>query len=91
MSNNLMTIPTVSNLLSLINSILVVFFVYKYKSTNDKKWFHITAIVMFIYLCIDICLDVHTGISERISYIIHHIISIFLILWGRINEYCLGV
>jgi hypothetical protein len=40
-----------------------------------------------IYLFIDLILEINVGITERITIIIHHLISIFFTLWARINNY----
>ena len=87
MFNNLISISTFSIIFSLINAIVTVFCVYIYKKTNDTKWLKYITSIIVIYLFIDLILEINVGITERITIIIHHLISIFFTLWARINNY----
>ena len=82
MFNNLVSVSTISNVLSLINSAFCVFSVYKYHQTNDNKWLRYSSYMFLTYLLIDFCLDCYIGIIERSQYILHHLISIIFIIWG---------
>ena len=87
MFNNLMSISTFSIIFSLINALITVFFSYNYKKTNDTKWLKYITSIILIYLFIDLTLEINIGFNERITIIIHHLISIFFTLWARINNY----
>ena len=82
MFNNLVSISTFSNVLSLINSAICLFSVYKYHQTSNNKWLRYSSYMFLIYLLIDFCLECYIGIIERSQYILHHLISIIFIIWG---------
>lgn len=82
MFNNLVSVSTISNVLSLINSLFCVFSVYKYHQTNNNKWLRYSSYMFLIYLLIDFSFDCYIGIIERSQYILHHLISIIFIIWG---------
>lgn len=88
---NSISIPTVSIILSLINALVTVFFVYNYKKTNDTKWLKNITSVIIIYMFVDLLIEMNAGISERITIIIHHIICLFFTLWARINSYGISI
>ena len=87
MFNNLVSVSTISNLLSLINSLICVFSVYKYHQTNNNKWLRYSSYAFLTYLLIDFSLDCYIGIIERSQYILHHLISIIFIIWGVIFNF----
>ena len=91
MFNNIISISTLSVILSLINSLLTVVFVYKYKSTNDTKWLKHITLIMLTYNILDLILEIKLGVSERITFIVHHLVSIICNAWARINCYGISI
>ena len=91
MFNNIISISTLSIILSLINSLLTVVFVYKYKSTNDTKWLKHITLIMLTYNILDLILEIKLGVSERITFIVHHLVSIICNAWARINCYGISI
>jgi hypothetical protein len=77
--------------MSLVNALLTVIFVYKYKSTNDTKWLKHITLIMLIYNFVDLILEINLGVTERISFIVHHLISIICNSWARINSYGISI
>ena len=92
MFNNLISISTFSNILSLLNAIVTVFFVYKYKQTNDVSWLKYISIIIIIYSLFDLGLDAYFQIdNDKLQFIIHHLISIFLAGWTIVNSFGLNL
>jgi hypothetical protein len=46
---------------------------------------------MLIYNFVDLILEINLGVTERISFIVHHLISIICNSWARINSYGISI
>lgn len=83
-------IPIFSSILSFINSVLCVLFMYKYNETKDTKWFIYLSYIFLSFLVIDLSLNIYMCLNPLPKYdninhyesIFHHIITFVLTTWS---------
>jgi hypothetical protein len=78
------------SILSFLNAVFCVYFMYKYNETNDLKYFKYTmCYVILPFLIIDLALNVYLIMNKTekkscMEAIFHHIITLLLILWANL-------
>ena len=76
------------SILSFLNAVFCVYFMYKYNETKDLIYFRYTTYYVIIpFLIIDLALNVYLIMNKTekkscVEAVFHHIITFFLSIWG---------
>ena len=86
--NMLQHIPIFSSILSFINASCCIMFMNEYTKTGDKKWFknlsylYLTNLFIDLFIQIYVCIAKPYQLTNQYETIIHHVLTILLILYG---------
>ena len=90
-------IPIFSSILSFINASCCIIFMNEYNKTGDKKWFKNLSYLYLTNLFIDLIIQIYVCITKpyqltnQYETIIHHVLTILLILWGITFNFAIDV
>lgn len=81
-------IPIFSSILSFINASCCILFMKEYNKSGDKKWFknlsylYLTNLFIDLFIQIYVCVTKPYQLTNQYETIIHHVLTILLILYG---------
>ena len=90
-------IPIFSSILSFINASSCIICMNKYNKTGDKKWFKNLSYLYLTNLFIDLIIQIYVCIAKpyqltnQYESIIHHVLTILLILYGITYNFAIDI